>query len=100
MSKKLPSISATVAAPLAPSAPIRGAPTGTKHRLIVVDDHPVVREGLGARLNAEPDFQVVGLAADTHQAVDLVATQRPDLVITDLSLGGKPGLELVKDLEK
>ncbi len=97
MSKKSPSISATLPDPPVPTHVV---PTGTKHRLIVVDDHPVVREGLGARINAEPDLQVVGLAADTHQAVDLIATQRPDLVITDLSLGGKPGLELVKDLEK
>jgi DNA-binding NarL/FixJ family response regulator len=67
---------------------------------VLVDDHPVVREGLEIRLNAEPDLQVVGLAADTHQAMELIESSNPDLVITDLSLGGKPGLELVKDLEK
>lgn len=59
-----------------------------------------MREGLEIRLNAEPDLQVVGLAADTHQAMELIESTNPDLVITDLSLGGKPGLELVKDLEK
>jgi DNA-binding NarL/FixJ family response regulator len=71
-----------------------------KSRVLLVDDHPVVREGLEIRLNAEPDLTVVGLAEDTHQAMELIESTHPDLVITDLSLGGKPGLELVKDLEK
>jgi DNA-binding NarL/FixJ family response regulator len=101
MSKKSSPISiatsgtATATAPASPSTPLQ-----THHRLLLVDDHPVVREGLGARLDAEPDLEIVGLAADAHQAMELIESQKPDLVITDLSLGGKPGLELVKDLEK
>ena len=63
-----------------------------------MDDHPIVREGLSARLNAEPDLEVCALAADAHEATDRAANASPDLVITDLSLGGRPGLELVKDL--
>ena len=70
-----------------------------KSRILLVDDHPIVREGLGARIDQEPDLAVCGLAADAHEAMDLIAEARPDLVIADLSLGGKPGLELVKDLD-
>lgn len=91
---------AAVAAAPAPSSTGGSQPLGKTYRLLLVDDHPVVREGLGARLNAEPDLEVVGLAADAHQAMEMIEQQKPDLVITDLSLGGKPGLELVKDLEK
>ncbi len=70
----------------------------TKARLLLVDDHPIVREGLSTRLNAETDLWVCALAADGHEAMDRVEDSSPDLVITDLSLGGRPGLELVKDL--
>ena len=58
----------------------------------------MVREGLEARINQEPDMEVCGLAEDAQHAMQLVEQVKPDLVITDLSLEGKPGLELVKDL--
>jgi DNA-binding NarL/FixJ family response regulator len=80
--------------------PQPATPPNGKSRILLVDDHPVVREGLEIRINAEPDLTVVGLAADAHQAMELIDSAKPDIVITDLSLGGKPGLELVKDLEK
>jgi len=67
-------------------------------RLMLVDDHPIVREGLEIRLNQEPGLLVCGTAADAAQAMALVGSLKPDLVITDLSLEGKPGLELIKDL--
>lgn len=70
-----------------------------KSRILLVDDHPIVREGLGARIDQEPDLVVCALAAEAHEAMDLIPETRPDLVIADLSLGGKPGLELVKDLD-
>jgi DNA-binding NarL/FixJ family response regulator len=85
---------------VAPAPENTTASTGPKSRILLVDDHPVVREGLQLRLEAEPDLAIVGLAADTHEAMVLVEQLKPDLVITDLSLGGKPGLELVKDLDK
>jgi DNA-binding NarL/FixJ family response regulator len=84
----------------APSVGVVAESSGAKSRIVLVDDHPVVREGLQLRLEAEPDLEIVGLAADTHEAMARIRQLKPDLVITDLSLGGKPGLELVKDLDK
>lgn len=66
--------------------------------MLLVDDHPIVREGLAARIEMEGDLVVCGMAATAEQAIDLVAQLNPDLVVTDLSLTGKPGLELIKDL--
>jgi DNA-binding NarL/FixJ family response regulator len=65
-----------------------------------VDDHPVVREGLSARIGQQPDLMVCGTATDAHEAIAAVESLKPDLVVTDLSLGGKPGIELIKDLQQ
>jgi DNA-binding NarL/FixJ family response regulator len=61
-------------------------------RLLVVDDHPVVREGLVAVLEDEADFQVVGAAATADEAVALAARLRPDVVLLDLELDGQDGV--------
>ena len=58
----------------------------TPTTLVVVDDHPVVRQGLVALLGAEPDIDVLGQAADGSEAVDLVLTLRPSVVIMDLRM--------------
>lgn len=60
-------------------------------RLMVVDDHPVVRAGLHALLTGQPDFEVVGEAADAATAEEVVRRTRPDLVLMDLNLGSGPG---------
>lgn len=57
-------------------------------RVLIVDDHPVVREGLRALLARFPDCEVVAEAGSAEQAVALVATARPDLALVDLRLGG------------
>lgn len=64
-------------------------------RIMVVDDHPVVREGLVASLEDDPEFQVVGAAGSVEDALPLVAAQRPDLVLLDLELPGTSGLEAI-----
>ncbi len=64
-------------------------------RIVVVDDHPVVREGLVASLEDDPEFQVVGAAGSAEDALPLVAAQRPDLVLLDLELPGISGLEAI-----
>jgi DNA-binding NarL/FixJ family response regulator len=68
------------------------------YRVLIVDDHPIVREGLASRLELEGDMLVSGQAESAQQAMQLIEQAVPDLVITDLSLSGKPGLELIKEI--
>lgn len=68
-----------------------------KTRIFIVDDHPMMRDGLRALINAEPDLAVCGEADDGLKALDAVAQARPDLVLADITLPGKSGLELIKD---
>jgi len=67
-------------------------------RILIIDDHPVFRFGLGQLLRDEPDLVVCGEAVDSASALDAVARLRPDLAITDLSLPGVGGIELIKRL--
>jgi DNA-binding NarL/FixJ family response regulator len=69
-----------------------------RSKILLVDDHPIVREGLAQFINNEPDLAVCGMAADAPVAMELIDAQSPDLVVTDLSLTGRPGLELIKDI--
>jgi DNA-binding NarL/FixJ family response regulator len=61
-----------------------------------VDDHPLVREGLAARISAQPDMEVCGEAADIESALDLIVTKRPSLVIVDIALRNGHGIDLIK----
>ncbi|WP_217178691.1 response regulator transcription factor [Streptomyces sp. AC495_CC817] len=66
-------------------------------RLVLVDDHPVVRAGLRALIESSDDLQVVGEAGDAADAVAVVAAERPDVVLMDLSLGdGVGGIEATR----
>ncbi|MGA4539995.1 response regulator [Uniformispora flossi] len=65
---------------------------GTPIRLLLADDHPVVREGLAGMLAGEPDLEVVGAADDGAQAVALAAELRPDVVLMDLRMPGTDGV--------
>ena len=69
-----------------------------KRKIFIVDDHPIMRQGLGQLINHEPDMQVVGEAEDAATALSGVMETKPDLVIIDISLPGKNGLELIKDI--
>ncbi len=66
--------------------------------IIMVDDHPLMREGLAEVLRREPDFHVCGEAEDRDQALVVIKATKPDLVIVDLALKNSHGLELIKDI--
>lgn len=67
-------------------------------RIILVDDHSVVRTGYRRLLDAEPDLQVVGEAARADEANELVMAQRPDVALVDLSLRGSSGIEAIRGM--
>ncbi|MEM7577749.1 MAG: response regulator transcription factor [Planctomycetota bacterium] len=67
-------------------------------RLVLIDDHPIVRKGLLATLAAEDDFEVIGEASSVSEGYELLRDERPDLAIVDLSLGDGHGLELIKQV--
>lgn len=71
-----------------------------KRKIVVVDDHPIVRRGFVLLINQEADLEVVGEAEGPGEAMDLIERKRPDLVLVDLSLKGGDGLEMIKDLSK
>ena len=79
-----------------------GAASSEDHstRILIVDDHPVVRKGLAAMINLETDLQVCADAEDFHEALAAVKAHAPDLAVVDLTLKDIGGLELVKHLEK
>ncbi len=63
-----------------------------------MDDHPLTRHGIAQLIGQQPDLVVCGEAGTAEQALDCVRSLQPDLVLLDVTLPGKPGLELVKDL--
>jgi DNA-binding NarL/FixJ family response regulator len=67
-------------------------------RVLLVDDHPMVRERLADVINHEADLMVSGEAEDRHGAIEAILAQPPDLVIVDLKLKNSDGLELIKDI--
>jgi DNA-binding NarL/FixJ family response regulator len=64
-------------------------------RIVVVDDHPIVRQGVVATLEDEQDFQVVGTAGSAEEALELVGRLGPEVVLLDLELPGMSGLEAI-----
>jgi DNA-binding NarL/FixJ family response regulator len=68
--------------------------------IVVIDDHPVVREGLVATLGDDPEFRVVGEAGSAEEALRLVAATQPDVVLIDLELPGTSGLEAIPALRQ
>ena len=79
--------------------PISSNAAAARKKILIVDDHPLMREGLRGTINREPDLVVCGEAQNAARAVDLFQSLAPDLVLVDVTLPGKSGLELVKDLK-
>jgi DNA-binding NarL/FixJ family response regulator len=69
-----------------------------KKRIVIVDDHPMMREGLAQLINNEPDLIVAREADNAGQTLNLISVEKPDLLIADISLPDKSGLELIKDV--
>jgi DNA-binding NarL/FixJ family response regulator len=69
-----------------------------KIRLILVDDHQLVRTGIANLLTGEPGFEIIGEAADAKELFDLLKKSRPDITILDIALPGMSGIEITKKL--
>jgi DNA-binding NarL/FixJ family response regulator len=69
-----------------------------KRRVVIVDDHPMMRQGLAQLVNHETDLVTLCEADTAAQAIELINEHKPDLVLVDISLPDKNGLELIKDL--
>jgi len=67
-------------------------------RIIIIDDHPIVRKGFAQLINREKDLNVVGEAEDHQSACELIEKTKPDLALVDLTLKESDGLELIKDI--
>jgi DNA-binding NarL/FixJ family response regulator len=70
-----------------------------KQRVLIVDDHPMMRQGLAQLINHEPDLAACGEADTAAQALKLMSAVKPSLVLVDISLPDRNGLELIKDLQ-
>ena len=71
-----------------------------KSRIMMVDDHPIVREGMAQFLNAQPDLHLCCQAGDVHEALALMPSCNPALVIVDVALKQESGLDLIKALRR
>ncbi len=74
-------------------------PTKKKKRVFIVDDHPMMRQGLAQLIGDEVDLEICGEAGDAGAALDAVGKLKPDLVLADITLPDKNGIELIKDLQ-
>ncbi len=70
-----------------------------KARVLIVDDHPVVRHGFAQRINLESDLEVCGEVAAAHEAFRLIGSLKPDVALVDISLDDGNGLDLIKDVK-
>jgi DNA-binding NarL/FixJ family response regulator len=73
-------------------------PEEKKTRVLIVDDHPMMREGLASLLGTQPDIEVCGDAENAAQALEMIPRSRPSIVIADITMPGKSGIELIKDI--
>jgi DNA-binding NarL/FixJ family response regulator len=74
------------------------ASSGQKRRIFLVDDHPIVRQGLALLINREPDLEVCGDAEEASSALLRIEELKPDLIVVDISLNGPDGLDLLKSI--
>jgi DNA-binding NarL/FixJ family response regulator len=81
------------------SAPKHSAPAATsRKKILLIDDHPFMRAGLAQLIERQPDLIVCGEAGNPAEALSELARTHPDLVLTDMTMPGRSGLEFIKDL--
>lgn len=83
---------------MATEMPAAAVSTAGKNRIVIVDDHPIVRQGLALLINREPDLTVCGDAEERTSALELIRETKPDLAVVDISLHGPDGLVLLKEI--
>ena len=71
----------------------------SRKRLLILDDHPMMREGLAQLINQESDLMVCAEAGTGRDAIELIGKHKPDLVLADISLPDKSGLEVIKEIQ-
>ena len=74
-------------------------PKQNQRKIFIVDDHPLLREGLTRLINLQADLTVCGEAPSTHQALKAIPVIKPDVIILDLTLADSNGLDLIKDIK-
>lgn len=77
----------------------RSRDSGAKAKVLLVDDHPMVRQALAELINQEPELSVCGKAGDATAALQAIATAKPDIAVVDVSLPQASGLELIKEIK-
>src|SRR6266436_9136520 len=70
----------------------------SQYRILIVDDHPLTRRGIAQLIGQQADLMVCGEAGDAARALAVMPSLKPHLVLIDMTLPGKPGLELIKDI--
>lgn len=83
---------------MAPSSKRQENAPSDKARVFVVDDHPIVRQGLAQMINREADLMVCGEAEEAASALQGIVNDKPDILVLDISLNGPDGLELLKNI--
>ncbi len=76
----------------------RARPAAPVAKVFIVEDHPVFRQGLAQMIEGEEDFSVRGFAQDAETALPAILRVKPDIILVDLTLPGKSGLELIKEI--
>jgi DNA-binding NarL/FixJ family response regulator len=82
------------------AATFLGKTTEPRIRIVLVEDHAILREGLKALLEIEPDFDIVGDFGSVEDSLDGLVRLQPDLVVTDLALPGRSGIELLAEMQR
>jgi len=75
------------------------APKKAKYKIMLVDDHPILRQGLAQLINEEKDMVVCGQFEEASKALDAIGSLKPDAAIVDISLKGSSGIELLKNIK-